>query len=135
MENGILTFQHTAARRRLDRQTGRNSHLTHGFNTQPPEDGWSEKQRRALSMPSFNTQPPEDGWDVRVGGRVCAQVSTHSRPKTAGKFTAKRSRQLKFQHTAARRRLENRTRPSMPPCTFQHTAARRRLGLCFLIQQ
>ena len=53
-------FQHTAARRRL-RQTGRNSHLTHGFNTQPPEGGWQGRYSKKLTLSSFNTQPPEGG--------------------------------------------------------------------------
>ncbi|EFC88647.1 hypothetical protein NEIMUCOT_04696 [Neisseria mucosa ATCC 25996] len=77
-------------------------------------------------------------------------VSTHSRPKAAGKVGVMNLIFLKFQHTAARRRLAplrlNRTRNhsfnTQPPEggwgparndvgrieRFQHTAARRRLG-------
>jgi len=54
-------FQHTAARRRLG-QTVRNSHLTHGFNTQPPEGGWACGIAAAVDFMRFNTQPPEGGW-------------------------------------------------------------------------
>ena len=56
-----------------------------GFNTQPPEGGWSRGIRQFLPMNCFNTQPPEGGWEE------------------IGKLTVRRQR---FQHTAARRRLE-----------------------------
>ena len=54
------------------------------FNTQPPEGGWVEAERRPVDVSSFNTQPPEGGWagDVTVSATV-----------------------NEFQHTAARRRL------------------------------
>ena len=54
-------FQHTAARRRLMPETA------------PIYDGIS-----------FNTQPPEGGW-YRDCIRRAREVSTHSRPKAAGK--------------------------------------------------
>ena len=43
-----------------------------GFNTQPPEGGWSW-QRLPLRLPScrFNTQPPEGGWG---GAQFCQQL-------------------------------------------------------------
>ena len=57
-----LKFQHTAARRRLERVMMWLA-KQYGFNTQPPEGGWlgvdKEKLKKAL-------------------------VSTHSRPKAAG---------------------------------------------------
>ena len=79
-----------------------------GFNTQPPEGGWAPSQRYTMGGACFNTQPPEGGWGcVRDGGgqgggfqhtaarRRLARliflassllpVSTHSRPKAAGK--------------------------------------------------
>ena len=79
----------------------------------------------------FNTQPPEGGWYALEGvANAELKVSTHSRPKAAGKqfrFTtnklicfntqppeggwtkvvAQRPLNLMFQHTAARRRLVN----------------------------
>ena len=84
------------------------------------------------------------------GGRFARYVSTHSRPKAAAIATPAFCWQIKFQHTAARRRLPNRrartatcdesfnTQPPEGGCrinqatlranlTFQHTAARRRL--------
>ena len=55
-------FQHTAARRRLARTRGITRINIKGFNTQPPEGGWS-----IVNFPCVF---------------VC--VSTHSRPKAAG---------------------------------------------------
>ena len=141
-------FQHTAARRRLLRQTP--SATAQGcFNTQPPEGGCSK-----VMLP---------GW--------CSGVSTHSRPKAAVALSCRARWIWRFQHTAARRRLtgckrslffcwvSTHSRPKaagpsiLPPkaccCSFntqppeggwdgesvaqvafwfQHTAARRRLG-------
>ena len=38
-----------------------------------------------------------------------------------------------FQHTAARRRLPKKTMPLQPLAAFQHTAARRRLHFRYLL--
>ena len=53
----------------------------------------------------FNTQPPEGGWNVTPDIARFDSVSTHSRPKAAGKNVKKYGCILMFQHTAARRRL------------------------------
>ena len=77
-------FQHTAARRRLGRL--KSIYQKHRrFNTQPPEGGWNDMSVRSFRWDGFNTQPPEGGWPV-------------------DSFRRRRSRT--FQHTAARRRLE-----------------------------
>ena len=171
-------FQHTAARRRLggrirakirtvrvsthSRPKAAGRHCPASlrryscFNTQPPEGGW-----RSLSLfwkrnRSFNTQPPEGGWAwaTNLPG-CCLLVSTHSRPKAAG--TAVRAihcvscrfntqppeggwghlsdfgyNEWLFQHTAARRRLEDNKESRLYIDLFQHTAARRRLGFYFV---
>ena len=96
-------FQHTAARRQLDTIIKLTA-FSHRFNTQPPEGGWeaaaghghnvdvSTHSRpkaavkfnyNSLILKSFNTQPPEGGWPS----------------------TQHAARSLRFQHTAARRRL------------------------------
>ena len=62
-----------------------------------------------LKPRSFNTQPPEGGW---LGFKHIG----HS--------------DLRFQHTAARRRLGLMCLSSEGKQGFQHTAARRRLGMC-----
>ena len=102
----ILEFQHTAARRRLDRQEIRRG-STSCFNTQPPEGGWLFKLVIEFQIGCFNTQPPEGGWYIHEEQKainalfqhtaarrrldyqhlrtVClSRVSTHSRPKAAG---------------------------------------------------
>ena len=80
-----------------------------GFNTQPPEGGWAAGIDDALNPVGFNTQPPEGGWFLervfaaaqvvfqhtaarrrlghqRPSERKKMVVSTHSRPKAAGKL-------------------------------------------------
>ena len=122
-------FQHTAARRRLAKPTTIKAAPSY-FNTQPPEGGWGSKRSAQSLGINFNTQPPEGGWFwLRDRQYQPAQISTHSRPKAAGKYsintvrfqhnfntqppeggwikvTSKLTATLKFQHTAARRRLE-----------------------------
>ena len=77
------------------------------FNTQPPEGGWRRCIRCPPSRVSFNTQPPEGGWGLSRLSARGLNVSTHSRPKAAGRLCLRyRSHISPFQHTAARRRLE-----------------------------
>ena len=33
-----------------------------GFNTQPPEGGWTFRSANGQGYAGFNTQPPEGGW-------------------------------------------------------------------------
>ena len=126
-----MKFQHTAARRRLRTKTPGLYSRNRCFNTQPPEGGCGQK-------------PPDY--------IAAIAVSTHSRPKAAASnVLAVANTQLKFQHTAARRRLprirghlspaiagvSTHSRPKaaaagrmtmhQPARGFQHTAARRRL--------
>ena len=99
----------------------------------------------------FNTQPPEGGWESfwdaliitkwfqhtaarrRLDRHACSPprprlVSTHSRPKAAGRPSCiKIGVFMPFQHTAARRRLAIQTTCRQTNGVFQHTAARRRL--------
>ena len=77
-----------------------------GFNTQPPEGGWTLRQRlRHGGGNRFNTQPPEGGWFRLAVDAIGGVVSTHSRPKAAGFFSCFSLISIMFQHTAARRRL------------------------------
>ena len=122
-------FQHAAARRRLAGQLSGTPTSASGFNTQPPEGGWTvtfdsfaQSDVSTRSRPKaagcgqnkecslywrFNTQPPEGGW-MRSKQRV--------QPILA------------FQHAAARRRLVKSGKPKAERRAFQHAAARRRLG-------
>ena len=79
-------FQHTAARRRLDIKGLLAIAVLYSFNTQPPEGGWVWDVRHVVyNLSGFNTQPPEGGWNtLKETGRFFI-VSTHSRPKAAGK--------------------------------------------------
>ena len=82
-------------------------------------------------MACFNTQPPEDGW-ISLAFIISFPfvVSTHSRPKTAGSAGARKYAGAPlFQHTAARRRLDEHLRAYTAQKEFQHTAARRRLAV------
>ena len=77
-------FQHTAARRRLGRRLWQPNLSKKCFNTQPPEGGWLPRLVKNLWIFGFNTQPPEGGWDSTPANYIAF---------------------LRFQHTAARRRL------------------------------
>ena len=80
-----VVFQHTAARRRLETPAC-STLLTTGFNTQPPEGGWFESTATIAITGRFNTQPPEGGWHLDfVSINIFMPVSTHSRPKAAGR--------------------------------------------------
>ena len=100
-------FQHTAARRRLGlaascaraaqnvsthsrpKAAGYNLFLKDlaklCFNTQPPEGGWLKDKNILVGENGFNTQPPEGGWAIGAIPRIRETVSTHSRPKAAGR--------------------------------------------------
>ncbi len=99
-------FQHTAARRRLRAGRQHKPMGTRCFNTQPPEGGCRACPDSQNGRCRFNTQPPE-------GGCMGALISGSLQPL--------------FQHTAARRRLPNRSGSAPAAWRFQHTAARRRL--------
>ena len=104
-------FQHTAARRRLVASAVSRGFSSNSFNTQPPEGGWHRGlKERCSTSHSFNTQPPEGGW-------LSFKHIGHS--------------DLRFQHTAARRRLGHFNQHFRQVLQFQHTAARRRLGMLF----
>ena len=141
--------------------------------SRPKAAGFQPVHKQAVSF-GFNTQPPEGGWIIhlrylwlnkkfqhtaarrRLGrpfnfGGLLLTVSTHSRPKAAGRHEkvifetlqrfntqppeggwAARSllyqSAMSFQHTAARRRLALINSTARVPVLFQHTAARRRLA-------
>ena len=103
----IIEFQHTAARRRLGNR--------------PPES-----QIRA----GFNTQPPEGGWNIWPIWSAAARVSTHSRPKAAGQpFKRYLNHGKSFNTQPPEGGWPNPCPTSAVGLKFQHTAARRRLAL------
>ena len=99
-------FQHTAARRRLASR---------------------QKRRTGHSLVSTHSRPKAAG-DNAISSGAAIIVSTHSRPKAAGAAIVRPLILPKFQHTAARRRLDNELGMPIPKSQFQHTAARRRLA-------
>ena len=101
----LKSFQHTAARRRLDFADTMQIWAGRGFNTQPPEGGWSYLARRHFaSLVSTHSRPKAAG-AAKASPKAGRGVSTHSRPKAAGQYVALAPRRFGFQHTAARRRL------------------------------
>ena len=76
----------------------------------------------------FNTQPPEGGWTAKS----CSSSTIGKFQHTAARrrlvlLLLKNNTPFMFQHTAARRRLEGRSIFEPSDLMFQHTAARRRL--------
>ena len=144
-------FQHTAARRRLALSLlvrhGNITVSTHSrpkaagrfykrcslskpcFNTQPPEGGWKIKGFGTAVLQSFNTQPPEGGWMMCFLIEYTALVSTHSRPKAAGRL---RKRQATWRQSFNTQPPEGGWFVGLGSILigfmFQHTAARRRLA-------
>ena len=100
------------------------------FNTQPPEGGWPNFVARMVLVPLFQHTAARRRLASIVRGEFDdgTIVSTHSRPKAAGRSQTISNRCAVFQHTAARRRLDYRQCPPLLLRLFQHTAARRRLG-------
>ena len=125
--------------------------IKNSFNTQPPEGGWCHITKTSIFMVWFqHTAARRRLGNVLSPASFKKRVSTHSRPKAAGfsiifmpqiVFVSTHSRPkaagiilsnhltflLMFQHTAARRRLEFRSKIRHQNQSFQHTAARRRL--------
>ena len=143
-------FQHTAARRRLDTLPSSWAYAARVSTHSRPKAAGSVLQGPCTFQRRFNTQPPEGGWARQPAQSGFDRVSTHSRPKAAGSTKQCSIVLCKFQHTAARRRLERlfsktdstvfvstHSRPKAAGFSFssvnkfvmfQHTAARRRLG-------
>ena len=107
-------FQHTAARRRLDpiklALSGHSEVSTHSrpkaagykkgiynqwircFNTQPPEGGWPFAHHIKTAMMLFQHTAARRRLEVlRSIGGVTEEVSTHSRPKAAGRLLHRHS--------------------------------------------
>ena len=151
----LIKFQHTAARRRLVMMIYQKAVYvrvsTHSrpkaagqgffgyavqifcFNTQPPEGGWLLTSPNCFPFSCFNTQPPEGGWlgagQTPLSGRKFQHTAARRRLDKEERVP----RLLKlFQHTAARRRLAPKYSPGTVNTSFQHTAARRRLERAIL---
>ena len=80
----IYQFQHTAARRRLD-SAAPLMLLFRAFQHTAARRRLVYKSLKDDKAIRFNTQPPEGGWSSMRRMAGFAIVSTHSRPKAAGK--------------------------------------------------
>ena len=100
-----------------------------GFNTQPPEGGWSLAPGLMKKWASFNTQPPEGGW-TSISISASNGKGFNTQPPEGGWLIELQDSQISkmFQHTAARRRLDHLSTALFHLKVFQHSAARRRLG-------
>ena len=88
----------------LSRQ--RIGQLYHCFNTQPPEGGWQFKLSACLIPKCFNTQPPEGGWEKPPNITLNASGFNTQPPEGGWAYIGDDGEiTIKFQHTAARRRL------------------------------
>ena len=143
-------FQHTAARRRLaSRQKRRTGHSLVSTHSRPKAAGKDQIPKPCMWQVSTHSRPkaagslnqqtilfykvsthsrPKAAGDNAISSGAAIIVSTHSRPKAAGAAIVRPLILPKFQHTAARRRLDNELGMPIPKSQFQHTAARRRLG-------
>ena len=149
--NGNLTFQLTAARRRLvnpGHLSAQPSFIsTHSrakaagsgidklmaqvihFNSQPREGGWGVGNPVVAMPTDFNSQPREGGWRIGASGAI-KRAYFNSQPREGG-WSNLRPRCVRFdtfQLTAARRRLVIPKQACLTAPSFQLTAARRRLG-------
>ena len=101
-----------------------------GFNTQPPEGGWSsggcgQSKRAPFQHTAARRRLGRQPSDTKD---LCEFQHTAARRRLAD-CRAAAGNGCWFQHTAARRRLAARGCPVPARAVFQHTAARRRLGV------
>ena len=102
-----LPFQHTAARGRLVNGDGKNQAVidvsTHSRPRAAGLSGWGTAAY--LAYVSTHSRPRAAG--IQLGKEPLRDsVSTHSRPRAAGSFVLISINRNKFQHTAARGRLD-----------------------------
>ena len=101
-----------------------------GFNTQPPEGGWSRNVAKAeLIQVSTHSRPKAAGPASNCAFQA-RHVSTHSRPKAAGNpQTHARFRRFRFNTQPPEGGWRRAAASAMATYSaFQHTAARRRLA-------
>ena len=125
-----------------------------GFNTQPPEGGWADKDgviyppywfqhtaaRRRLARPKgevfhfsqFQHTAARRRLVYADDGTAMALEFQHTAARRRlGAIHTAWVFMMAFQHTAARRRLDANVLASTAEASFQHTAARRRLGFAY----
>ena len=83
----LKLFQHTAARRRLGHAQTAKPADDGGFNTQPPEGGWNANRRYSIRCNVSTHSRPKAAGRFGTNQRAGQEVSTHSRPKAAGAWS------------------------------------------------
>ena len=128
-DTNLNAFQHTAARRRLA-GVGKNTAQILLFQHTAARRRLVTVLRNKKSSNNVSTHSrPKAAGKLLDARHASPFVSTHSRPKAAGCMKLSvMARRCRFQHTAARRRLGTYSHGTHPHQEFQHTAARRRLG-------
>ena len=99
------TFQHAAARRRLGKTLPPLLRAALVSTHSRPKAAGAAISDVPLTATCFNTQPPEGGCQPPFYNHFTRKVSTHSRPKAAAPSAVFWAGWPEFQHTAARRRL------------------------------
>ena len=121
-------FQHTAARRRLDKHICIVHICIHvSTHSRPKAAGCSCYSSQGSAIKVSTHSRPKAAGIITFTRHHWALVSTHSRPKAAGTTFNAPACLFLFQHTAARRRLGMEKEDLGVINEFQHTAARRRL--------
>ena len=100
-------FQHTAARRRLEVFYTASHTLAVSFNTQPPEGGWVVKWCfiATIALVSTHSRPKAAGRVQRQQESAVAGFNTQPPEGGWSQLVQAYGREGAFQHTAARRRL------------------------------
>ena len=109
-----IVFQHTAARRRLaDGIRVVVVEVEVSTHSRPKAAGFQALPASLPCRVSTHSRPKAAGSPKRLSGQV-PNVSTHSRPKAAGSLSLGFANAVsRFQHTAARRRLEPLSKASL----------------------
>ena len=102
----LLMFQHTAARRRLEKilKSDVDKYIV-STHSRPKAAGYKMIFGTKETLVSTHSRPKAAGYKMIFGTKETL-VSTHSRPKAAGGSLWQRACREMFQHTAARRRLD-----------------------------
>ena len=112
-----IRFQHSAARRRLQTKGSNSSFFSVSTLSRPKAAGTVESPLRSISNVSTLSRPKAAGLSSELK-LVCIVVSTLSRPKAAARIITISSSGIRFQHSAARRRLNPFFRQIQTHCSF-----------------
>ena len=120
-------FQHTAARRQLGHRRWHRQRKSR-FNTQPPEGSWNRLTLTARGRIGVSTHSrPKAAGRPREHPKTIHAVSTHSRPKAAVGGRCRQTRRARVSTHSRPKAAELLGYTMTTETKFQHTAARRQL--------